>query len=295
MQSSSDIQSLGDGSDNAGNAATQGLKAAKQAGKMAGNAAAKGAEEATKAAAGAAVKAGVQTGKAVANVAAGTAAGGPWGAIISAAWSMRHTLFKVLVSICLVIVFIVVIIVSLPSIIFQNIFGLDDGASFNDSYNDLSYSITDVIQEAYQDSLLSVDNIISEGGYDYGRSKDALRDNANPTQGFDPAYIIAAYSVSMLQENTTKDDMLSKLNSVSGLMFPVTYVVRQVENFFEDPLGYIFSEITTFVECVIHPFDNSVILKAFGIDLDVKYGSFDITYGEAIDNMAEGLRLSLGG
>lgn len=98
MQSSSDIQSLGDGSDNAGNAATQGLKAAKQAGKMAGNAAAKGAEEATKAAAGAAVKAGVQTGKAVANVAAGTAAGGPWGAIISAAWSMRHTLFKVLVS-----------------------------------------------------------------------------------------------------------------------------------------------------------------------------------------------------
>lgn len=149
MQSSSDIQSLGDGSDNAGNAATQGLKAAKQAGKMAGNAAAKGAEEATKAAAGAAVKAGVQTGKAVANVAAGTAAGGPWGAIISAAWSMRHTLFKVLVSICLVIVFIVVIIVSLPSIIFQNIFGLDDGASFNDSYNDLSYSITDVILVSY--------------------------------------------------------------------------------------------------------------------------------------------------
>ena len=99
----------------------------------------------------------------------------------------------------------------------------------------------------------------------------------------------------MLQENTTKEDMLGKLNGVSALMFPVTYVVRQVEDFFEDPLGFIFSEITTFVECVIHPFDNSVILKAFGIDLDAKYGSFDITYGDAIDDMAEGLRLSLGG
>lgn len=237
MQSSSDIQSLGDGSDNVGNVATQELKAAKQAGKLARNAAAKGAEEATKAAAGAAVKAGVQTGKAVANIAAGTAAGGPWGAIISAAWSMRHTLFKVLISICLVIVFIVVIIVSLPSIIFQNIFGLDTDANFKDSYNDLNYSITDVIQSAYQESLLSVDNIIDEGGYDYGRSKDAVKDNANPTQGFDPAYIIAAYSFSMLQENTTKDDMLSKLNSVSGLMFPVTYVVRQVENFFRGSAG----------------------------------------------------------
>lgn len=295
MQSNSDIQSLGDGSDNVGNATTQGVKAAKQAGKMAGNAAARDAEEATKAAAGAAVKAGVQTGKAVANVAAGTAAGGPWGAIISAAWSMRHTLFKVLISICLAVVFIVIIIVSLPSIIFQNIFGLDEGASFHDSYNDLSYSITDVIQEAYQGSLLTVDNIIADGGYDYGRSKDALQDNANPTQGYDPAYIIAAYSGSMLLEYTTKDDMLNKLNGVSDLMFPVTYVVRQVENFFEDPLGYIFSEITTFVECVIHPFDGTVILKAFGLDLDAKYGSFDITYGEAIDNMAEGLRLSLGG
>ena len=192
MQNSLDIQSLGDGSDNAGNAATQGLKAAKHAGKLAENAVAKGTEEATKAAAGAAVKAGVQTGKAVANVAAGTAAGGPWGAIISALWSMRHTLFKVLISICLVIVFIVIIIVSLPSIIFQNIFGLDDGASFHDSYNDLNYSITDVIQEAYQGSLREVDSIIEEGGYDYGRSKDALQDNANPTAGFDSAYIIAA-------------------------------------------------------------------------------------------------------
>lgn len=123
----------------------------------------------------------------------------------------------------------------------------------------MCYSITDVIQQAYQDSLLSVDNIIDEGGYDYGRSKDALKDIANPTQGFDTAYILAAYSVSMLQENTTKEDMLGKLNGVSALMFPVTYVVRQVEDFFEDPFGFIFSEITTFVECVIHPFDNSVI------------------------------------
>lgn len=295
MNSNGDIQSLGDGSDNALDAARQGAKAAKQVGNMASKAAAKGVEEATKTAATAAVKAGATTGKAVANVAAGTAAGGPWGAIIAAAWSMRHTLFKVLISICLVIVFIVVAIISLPSVIFQNIFGLDEGSSFSDSYDDLSYSIVDVIQEAYQGSLSQVEGIISDGGYDEGRSKDALIDNANPTAGFDPCYIIAAYSVSMLQENTSKEDMIGKLSGVSALMFPVTYVVKEVENFFEDPLGYIFSEITTFVECVIHPFDGTAIIKAFGLDLDAKYGSFDITYGEAINNMAEGLRLSLGG
>lgn len=38
------------------------------------------------------------------------------------------------------------------------------------------------------------------------------------------AYIdLAAYSASMQQKNTSKDDMISKLDAVSADMFPVTY------------------------------------------------------------------------
>lgn len=105
-------QQIGDGADNYGQAAHQMAKAASQTGQTANAAAA-------------AVKASTEGGKAAAEIAAGTATGGPWGAVLSAAWSMRHTLFKVLVCICLALLFLVVMVVSLPSIVFNSIFGLD--------------------------------------------------------------------------------------------------------------------------------------------------------------------------
>lgn len=290
MQNNSEKNTFGDGNDNLANAAKQTSKAVKQAGKTA----AKATEQATKTAASAVVKAGVETGKAVASVAAGTAAGGPVGAIISAVWSMRHTIIKILVCIALVVVFIVVAIISLPSMLFNSIFGKDESGTFNDAYNKATTAIVDVIQIGYQCSLGFIDNLISDGGYDYSLSMDALSDNANPMQGYDSCYIMAAYSVSMQQGDASQDDMLSKLGGVADLMFPVTYTVREVESFFKDPLGYIQSIFVTVVECVIHPFDGTVLLKAFGLDLDAQYGDFGITYGEAIDDMSQAIKLSLG-
>ena len=118
-------QQIGDGSDNYGQAAGQMAKAAKQAGQEAvKQTAAKGAEQAANAAA-ATVKASVESGKAVAEISTGTAVGGPWGAILSAVWAMRHTLFKVLIYICLSLLFLIAMVVSLPSIVFNSIFGLD--------------------------------------------------------------------------------------------------------------------------------------------------------------------------
>lgn len=379
-----DKQQIGDGSDNYGQAAGQMAKAARQAGQEAAKqAAAKGAE-ATANAAAATVKASVEGGKAAAEIAAGTAVGGPWGAILSAAWAMRHTLFKILVCICLFLLFLIVMIVSLPSIVSNSIFGLDgtppvDGASLQGSYSELSEVVSDVVDAGYDTSLARVEQIIEDGGYDYDLSMDALINYAQSSAGFDVSYILAAYSASLQQQGVSKDDMVAKLNAVSGDMFPVTYEEKEQERLV--PVTYstyrsvsvtvvtsrtqtgtingipqyryttanktyylpdgsetsdteitvpAYSEVTVdipiysggsitgtrqatyyeadgeetltptteiikYVECTIHPFDNTVIDSAFGIDMNAIYPQFNVTYGEAIQNMANALKMTLYG
>lgn len=379
-----DKQQIGDGSDNYGQAAGQMAKAARQAGQEAAKqAAAKGAE-ATANAAAATVKASVEGGKAAAEIAAGTAAGGPWGAILSAAWAMRHTLFKILICICLFLLFLIVMIVSLPSIVSNSIFGLDgtppvDGASLQGTYSELSEVVSDVVDAGYDTSLARVEQIIEDGGYDYDLSMDALINYAQSSAGFDVSYILAAYSASLQQQGVSKEDMVAKLNAVSGDMFPVTYEEKEQERIV--PVTYstyssvsvtvvtsrtqtgtingvpqyryttanrtyylpdgsetsdteitvpAYSEVTVdipiysggsitgtrqvtyyeadgeetltptteiikYVECTIHPFDNTVIASAFGIDMNAVYPQFNVTYGEAIQNMANALKMTLYG
>ena len=227
-----DKQQMGDGHDNYGHAAQQVAKAAKQAtqtaAKKGAEAAAKGAEAATKAAA-ASVQAGMEAGgSAVSNIAVGTASGGPWGAIIAAAWSMRKTLFKVLICICLVLVFLIVIIVSLPSIIWDYLFGTDDSppvqnVSITDVYNEMADAVSVVINEGLEHSMSEVEDIIEENGYDYDLCMEKLVNYAQSSAGYDTCYILAAYSASMGQRNTSKDDMISKLSGTEDRMFPVTY------------------------------------------------------------------------
>ncbi len=292
-------QQTGDGQDNYGQAAKQMANAAKQAGKQTAQKAAAKRAEATINAASATVKAGATAGKAAANIAAGTAAGGPWGAAISAAWSMRHTLFKVLISICLVVVFIVVMVVSLPAIIFDSIFGLPDdysGSSLNAAYSELSNSVSQTIAEGHKYALDKVDSIIAEGGYDYERSMDALEDNSNANAEYDVCYALSVYSASMQQNGVSADNMVYKMRNIIDQMFVVTYEVLQVEiPIISDLLEFLGTEIVSFVKCVIQPFDNSFFLSAFGVDVNAKYGEFDITYGDAIDFMTQSLKLTLEG
>lgn len=213
-------QQVGDDSDNYGQAAGQMAKAARQAGQEAvKQTAAKGAEQAANAAA-ATVKASVEGGKAAAEIAAGTAAGGPWGAVLSAAWSMRHTLFKVLVCICLALLFLIVMVVSLPSVVFNSIFGLDgnkpaEGITPAAVYAEMAGAVSDVVDDGYNQSLARVEEIIEEGGYDYDLSMESLINYAQSSSGYDVSYILAAYSASMLQQNTKKEDMVSKLGNVA--------------------------------------------------------------------------------
>ena len=160
-------QQMGDGSDNIGQAAGQAAKAAKNAGKQAAKQAAKKGAEAAANAAAATVKAGVEGGKAVAEIAAGTAAGGPWGAIISAAWAMRHTLFKILVCLCLSVVFLIVMIVELPGIIINKALGLDGNeptVSITEIYENLSETVSDIVQAGYDASMAEVERLLKIPG-----------------------------------------------------------------------------------------------------------------------------------
>lgn len=218
---------MGDGADNYGQAAGQMAKAAKQLGQKAAKQAAAKGVEATANAATAAVQASVQGGKAAAEIAAGTAAGGPWGAILSAAWAMRHTLFKILICICLCLLFLIILVVSLPTIVTNSIFGLDGSevdpnATLASSYENLSTVVSDIIDAGYDQSLAKVEKIIADGGYDYDLSMEALINHAQSSAGFDVAYILAAYSTSMNQQNTSEADMKAKLEAYGGEMFPVT-------------------------------------------------------------------------
>ena len=54
-------------------------------------------------------------------------------------------------------------------------------------------------------------------------------------------------------------------------------------------------EVVKYLECTIHPFDNTVVSTAFGLDLNASYNEFDTTYGEIINNRANALKMTLYG
>ena len=299
----SEKQRFGDGQDNYLQGMRQAAEAARQFGSAAGGAGAAGAAgsaagEAAANAAAATVKAGVEAGKAVSGIAAGTAVGGPWGAVLSAAWSLRHTLFKILIFICLSLLFIIIAVVSLPSIVFNNIFHTDPSTvdpngptEVSANFDDLSAVVSDCIQAGYDAALARVDQIIADGGYDYELSMEALVNNALVSADYDTCYALAAYSASMGQRGTTKSDLQSKLNAVADQMYRVTYEVKEAQVPAEsgedtDEAGEGSDseseeepemETVEYVVCTIHPFDQSVILDAFGVDVDATYDQFSIS------------------
>jgi hypothetical protein len=299
-----DKQYTGDGQDNPGQAAQKAAEAAKQIGQSAAQKASAAGAEATANAAAATVKAGMEGGKAVSEIAAGTAAGGPWGAIIAAAWAMRHTLFKVLVCVCLILVFLITAVVSLPSILFNSIFRTDPSSvdSYADTspaaiYAELSATVSSCVSGGYDTAFAAVEKIIADGGYSYEYSMQALINHAQVSADYDVCYILAAYSVANEQRGTTRAGMVSKLNAVASSMFPVTYVEKETTITVpaEDEDSEPTKEIIKYVECTIHPFDQSVILSAFGVDPNAQYNQFKITCGEAITNMANSLKMTLYG
>lgn len=373
-------QQFGDGRDNYAGAARQLSDALQQAGQT-------GAQQAVSNGAAALVQSGIKSGKAVSEIAAGTAAGGPWGAILSAAWSLRHTLFKILACLCVLLLIFVILIVSIPSVVLNGVFGLngsivdmDNPMSMMQSYEEMSAEVSAAVDRGYQVALERVDQLIQDGGYDYELSIESLIDEAKSASGFNAAYVLAAYSASMLQQGTSADDMTAKLDAVAEQMFPISSEEKEKERVipltyttyrevtvtvvygqtfigivngqmqfrydvavrggYYEPDGSVTTlepvtttayraedvtvpvytdgrisgttsatyyvpdgpetltpstETVVYLECTIHPFDQDVVLDAFGIDPDAPYDNFGITYGEAISNMATALQKTLYG
>lgn len=373
-------QQFGDGRDNYAGAARQLSDALQQAGQT-------GTRQAVSNGAAALVQSGIKSGKAVSEIAAGTAAGGPWGAILSAAWSLRHTLFKILACLCVLLLIFVILIVSIPSVVLNGVFGLngsivdmDNPMSMMQSYEEMSAEVSAAVDRGYQVALERVDQLIQDGGYDYELSIESLIDEAKSASGFNAAYVLAAYSASMLQQGTSADDMTAKLDAVAEQMFPISSEEKEKERVipltyttyrevtvtvvygqtfigivngqmqfrydvavrggYYEPDGSVTTlepvtttayraedvtvpvytdgrisgttsatyyvpdgtetltpstETVVYLECTIHPFDQDVVLDAFGIDPDAPYDNFGITYGEAISNMATALQKTLYG
>lgn len=373
-------QQFGDGRDNYAGAARQLSDALQQAGQT-------GTRQAVSNGAAALVQSGIKSGKAVSEIAAGTAAGGPWGAILSAAWSLRHTLFKILACLCVLLLIFVILIVSIPSVVLNGVIGLngsivdmDNPMSMMQSYEEMSAEVSAAVDRGYQVALERVDQLIQDGGYDYELSIESLIDEAKSASGFNAAYVLAAYSASMLQQGTSADDMTAKLDAVAEQMFPISSEEKEKERVipltyttyrevtvtvvygqtfigivngqmqfrydvavrggYYEPDGSITTlepvtttayraedvtvpvytdgrisgttsatyyvpdgtetltpstETVVYLECTIHPFDQNVVLDAFGIDPDAPYDNFGITYGEAISNMATALQKTLYG
>lgn len=291
-------QRFGDGQDDY----LRGAQKAAEAARKFSAASARAAGEATANAAAATVKAGIEGGKAAAEIAAGTAAGGPWGAVLSAAWSMRHTIFKVLAAAAVFQLFIAVAIVSLPSIVFNNLFHTDpstvdpNGASsVLSSFQNMSAVVTGCIQGGYQYALTQVDTIITAGSYDRELSMQALVNNALVSADYDTCYTLAAYSASMGQRGTSKDDLKAKLDAVADQMYSVTYEEKEKTVTRKNEADEDVEVLVKYVACTIHPFDQSVILTAFQIDTAAAYDQFNITYGDAISNMANALKMTMYG
>ena len=279
-----------------------GANTAQKGAEMGASAVEKSAEAANAAAA--TVKAGAETGKAVSEIAAGTATGGPWGAILMAAWSMRHTLFKILVVVCLLLMFFVALVVSLPSIIFNNLFRTDPATAgtaamydMHDLFDEMAVTVADCVTAGYDSAFAEVEKIIADGSYNYEHSMQALINYGATSADYDICYVLSAYSMAMEQRGTTKQDMINKLTAVKDQMFSVTYEVKEktITIPAEDEDSEPTEETISFVECTIHPFDQSVILKAFGIDPTAMYGQFNITCELAINNMAMALKMTMYG
>ena len=303
-----DKQQFGDGQDQFSEAARNFASAAKSLGQeSARQAGAVGAAGVANASA-AAVQAGVEGGKAVSQIAAGTAAGGPWGAVLSTAWSLRHTLYKILVCICLFFLILIVLLTSLPTIVTNQVFGLNGAdmtspLTLSQSMTKLSGVVADTLEAAHQAALERVNDLIAEGGYDQELSLEALDDQAGDSS-YDVAYILCAYSVSMEQLGTSQEDMARKLSSLADKLFPVTYEVKTAEvqvepdTSSEGPDSDSSSpqaQTVSYLAATIHPLDQDAILDAFGLDPSESYGGLSLTCGEAITNMATALKLTLYG
>lgn len=151
------------------------------------------------------------------------------------------------------------------------------------------------IQDGHDAALEEVERIISAGGYDHDKSIAALNDQGLVSPDYDTCYVLAAYSASMEQRGASRSDLKAKLQASRGRMYQVTYEEKETTVTVTGENGQSESKTVRYAACTIHPFDQSVILTAFGVDTSAQYGQFGVTYGDAISHMSQALKMTLYG
>ena len=99
----------------------------------------------------------------------------------------------------------------------------------------------------------------------------------------------------MEQRGASRSDLKAKLQASRGRMYQVTYEEKETTVTVTGENGQSESKTVRYAACTIHPFDQSVILTAFGVDTSAQYGQFGVTYGDAISHMSQALKMTLYG
>lgn len=180
-----------------------------------------------------AVKGAVKVGASAAKVAAGTAAGGPIGAVVQLALAFKEPIIKTVVTIIMLsFLFFTVLIEGLPSIVTNDVLGLngiEPTMTMEESYQRKLNIIVDTLERAHANALERVKQLISSGGYDEERSLEEIADYARWEADYDPYWILAAYTVSVGQQYTSEADLIAKMVYLESNAFPIYTEVMSTE------------------------------------------------------------------
>ena len=77
---------------------------------------------------------------------------------------------------------------------------MNNPVTIEETYEDMSVSVSNAVDKGYTAALQEVEDIILNSGYDYDLSMDALVNYAQSSAGYDVSYILAAYSASLQQQ-----------------------------------------------------------------------------------------------
>lgn len=180
-----------------------------------------------------AVKGAAKVGSSAAKVAAGTAVGGPAGAAVQLALAFKEPIIKTVITvIVLFFLFMTVLIEALPSIVMNDVLGLNGvqpTMTVEESYRRKLNIVVDTLERAHENALESVKRMITDGGYDMDRSLEEIADYARWDADYDPYWILAAYTVSVGQRNTSETDLISEMYYLEHNAFPIYSEVMSTE------------------------------------------------------------------
>ena len=169
-----------------------------------------------------------------------------------------------------------------------------DVNTFEASYEDLASAIEGSVQSSYAQAVDKALGIISNEKYDQELSRGDFSGSLSSSFNYDTAHFLAAYSVSMEQNEMSKSNFISTLDGASGMLFTVVAKEKTAE-VTREVNGEEKTFTVTYVVCTIEFYTRNTILDIFSIDKETEYKNYGITKGEYVDFLAASLEKTLAG